>query len=236
MTGLDSTVRLPTAVLSLVWDMLDLGEMHPLLSGKRLWVKDGADRRLHAETIEYLTQLGLARDEAPTPHLRSTLQVIAYAEGEYFAHSQFSTGTDRSALVAQRGADAVRVSVQDDVVEIRQIAPNRLATALFDALPQIPGAPVRSVSVASDEAPDPFDESTSAEYLNSVLDQPRQAVHQLYVGRRAGGRHLTGGPIFALDLEAGRVLTYRTTDDRTELIPGDPRAIVKTLNDTSAAL
>ncbi|ATY15951.1 ESX secretion-associated protein EspG [Amycolatopsis sp. AA4] len=236
MTGLDPAVRLPTAVLSMVWDMLDLGEMHPMLGGKRLWVRDGADRRLHAETIEYLGQLGLARDAVPTPDFRATLQVIAYAEGEYFAHSQFSTGTDRSALVARRGPDAVRVSVQDDVVEIRQIAPNRLATALFDTLPQLPGAPVRSVSVASDEAPDPFDESTSAEYLNSILDQPREAVHQLYAGRRAAGVHRTGGPIFALDLVAGRVLTYRTTGERTELIPGDPRAIVKILNETLEAL
>ncbi|MET9263402.1 ESX secretion-associated protein EspG [Amycolatopsis sp. NPDC004079] len=236
MTGLDPAVRLPTAVLSTVWGMLDLGEMHPMLGGKRLWVKDGADRRLHADTIEYLAELGLARNEAPTPSFRATLQLIAYAESEYFAHSQFSTGVDRRALVARRAAEAVLVSVQDDVAEIRPTAPNRLATALFDTLPPIPGAPVRSVSVTSDEAPDPFDESASAEYLNSVLDQPREAVHQLYVGRRAGGRHLTGGPIFALDLAAGRVLTYRTTGDRTELIPGDPRAIVKILNETSGAL
>ncbi|MYW97120.1 ESX secretion-associated protein EspG [Amycolatopsis rubida] len=236
MTGLDPVVRLPTAVLSVVWDMLDLGEMHPMLDGKRLWVRDGADRRLHAETIEYLAQLGLARNEAPTPRLRATLQVIASAEGEYFAHSQFSTGTDRGALVARRGTDAVVAAVQDDVVELRPTAPNRLATALFDTFPQLPGAPVRSVSVASDETPDPFDESTSAEYLNAVLDQPREAVHQLYVGCRTGGRHLTGGPIFAVDLGTGRVLTYRTTAGRTELISGTPRAIVKILNDAFEAL
>lgn len=236
MTGLDSAVRLPTAVLPVVWDMLDLGEMHPMLGGKRLWVKEGADRRLHAETIAYLEQLGLARNGVPTPHFRATLRVIAAAEREYVAHSQFGTGTERRALVAQRETDAVVASVQDDVVEIQPTDPNRLATTLFATLPQIPGAPVRSVSVTPDEAPDPFDESTSAEYLNSVLDQPRRAVHQLYVGRRANGRHLTGGPIFALDLEAGRVLTYRTTDDRTELIPGDPRAIVKIMNETLEAL
>ncbi|WP_020663382.1 ESX secretion-associated protein EspG [Amycolatopsis benzoatilytica] len=239
MTGIDQTVLLPTPALSVAWDMLDLGNVHPMLGARRLWVAESAQRQLHAATIEYLTALGLARDETPTPQFRALLQVIAYAEREFFARSEPSHGPSRSVLIAQRAEDAVQVIATDDRVEIRATAPTRLATTLFDLLPPLPGAPVRAVSVpgASDAAPDPFDEDNNThEYFNSVLSQPRIAVHQLYVARRSNGTHTTGGPIYALDLESGRVLTYQNTNDRKELIPGDPRAIVKVLNDAIGAL
>lgn len=234
----DQAVTLPVEALSVVWDMLDLGEQHPMLRAKRVWVKTGAQRELHAATITLLAQLGLADHDAPSAHLRSTLQVLADAEREYFAWSALRGGIQRTVIVAQREQAAILVSAQDGLVEIQPAAPTRLATTLFDTLPQIPGAPVRSVSVtsASDAAPDPFDETNSHEYLASTLNQPADATHHLYVARRANGRHLTGGPVLAADVKSGRILTYPTTDGRTELISGTPRAIVKVLNDTFAAL
>ncbi|MGW7533637.1 ESX secretion-associated protein EspG [Amycolatopsis sp. NPDC054798] len=234
----DQAITLPAEALSAVWDMLDLGEQHPMLRANRVWVKTGAHRELHAATVTLLAQLGLADNAAPSPYLRATLQVLAYAEREYFAWSALPGGIQKTTIVAQREQTAILVSAQDGLVEIRSAAPTRLATTLFGALPQIPGAPVRSVSVtsASDAAPDPFDETNSHEYLASVLNQPAEATHQLYVARRANGRHLTGGPILAADVKSGRILTYQTTNGRTELIPGTPRAIVKILNDTFAAL
>ncbi|WP_406640057.1 ESX secretion-associated protein EspG [Amycolatopsis sp. WGS_07] len=233
----DQTVTLPVEALSAVWDMLDLGEQHPMLRAKRVWVKTGAHRELHAATIALLAKLGLADNDAPSAHLRDTLQVLADAEREYFAWSALRGGIQRTVIVAQREQAAILVSAQDGLVEIRPTAPTRLATTLFGTLPQIPGAPVRSVSVTSDTAtPDPFDETNSHEYLASTLNQPADATHHLYVARRANGRHLTGGPILAADVRSGRILTYPTTEGRTELISGTPRAIVKILNDTFAAL
>ncbi|WP_409183861.1 ESX secretion-associated protein EspG [Amycolatopsis sp. VS8301801F10] len=234
----EQTVTLPVEALSAVWDMLDLGEQHPLLRAGRVWVKSGAHRELHDATINLLAQLGLAENAAPSAHLRATLQVLAFAEREYFAWSALRGGIQRTAIVAQREQTAILVSAQDGLVEIRPAAPTRLATTLFDTLPQIPGAPVRSVSVtpASDAAPDPFDETNSHEYLTATLNQPADATHQLYVARRTEGRHLTGGPVLAADVKSGRILTYQTTEGRTELISGTPRAIVKILNDTFAAL
>ncbi|WP_312872185.1 ESX secretion-associated protein EspG [Amycolatopsis dendrobii] len=231
-------VTLPVEALSVVWDMLDLGEQHPMLRAKRVWVKAGAHRELHAATIDLLARLGLADNDAPSAYLRGTLQVLAEAEREYFAWSAFRGGIQRTGIVAQREQAAILVSAQDGLVEIQPTAPTRLATTLFGTLPQIPGAPVRSVSVtsATDAAPDPFDETNSHEYLASTLNQPAEATHELYVARRANGRHLTGGPILAADVNTGRILTYPTTDGRTELISGTPRAIVKILNDTFAAL
>ncbi|MFD2467303.1 ESX secretion-associated protein EspG [Amycolatopsis silviterrae] len=233
----EQTVTLPVEALSAVWDMLDLGEQHPMLRANRVWVKTGAHRELHAATITLLTKLGLADNDAPSAHLRAILRVLADAEREYFAWSALRGGIQRTVIVAQREQAAILVSAQDGLVEIQPTASSRLATTLFGTLPQIPGAPVRSVSVtASDTAPDPFDETNSHEYLASTLNQPADATHQLYVARRANGRHRTGGPILAADVRAGRILTYPTTEGRTELISGTPRAVVKILNDTFAAL
>lgn len=234
----DQAMTLPVEALSAVWDMLDLGEQHPMLRANRVWVKTGAHRELHAATITLLARLGLAENDAPSAHLRRTLRVLADAEREYFAWSVLPGGIQRTVIVAQREQAAILVTAQDGLVEIQPTAPTRPATTLFGALPQIPGAPVRSVSVtpASDAAPDPFDETNSHEYLASTLNQPADATHQLYVARRTDGRHLTGGPVLAADVRSGRILTYPTTDGRTELISGTPRAIVKILNDTFAAL
>jgi len=239
MTGIDLTVQLPASLLSVAWDMLDLGDIHPMLGARRMWVAETAQRQVHASAIANLTRLGLARDDLLTPQFRAVLQLVAYADREFFVRSEPAAGTSWSALVAQRGQDAMQLTEKNGLVEIRPVAPTRLATTLFDLLPPLPGAPVRAISVpgASETTPDPFDERNNThEYFHSVLNEPRVAVHQLYVARRTHGKHTTTGPIYALDLRSGRVLTYQNTNDRKELIPGDPRSIVKVLNDAIEAL
>ncbi|MFF0144693.1 ESX secretion-associated protein EspG [Amycolatopsis sulphurea] len=237
----ERAVMLPAPALGIAWDMLDLGPPHRIFGSARFWADAGARRELHAATIDLLTEFGLADRGTPTPGWRATLQLIAYAEAEYYAWSGWADGTRQAALVAQRAQNAVLVLVREEdggTVEIRPIPPHRLAIALLDTLPPLPGATVRRVSVTSpsETAPDLFDERDSHEYLTAVLNLPQEAVHQLYVARRAHGRRLSGGPITALDLETGRALTYPTADGRVELIPGDPRAIVKILNDAIEAL
>ncbi|WP_033292127.1 ESX secretion-associated protein EspG [Amycolatopsis jejuensis] len=232
------TVTLPTAAFRTAWEMLDLGEPHPIVGAPHVWADVEARRELHVATMDLLTDLGLAHNRLPSPRWRATLQVIGQAEREYYAWSGLREGTRRAALVAQREQDAVLVRVLDDgTTEIRPVPPARLATTLFDTLPDAPAAAIKAVSVPppSDDAPDPFAEE-GQEQLTAVLSRPQEAVHQLYVARREGGRRTSGGPITAVDLDLGRVLTYVTVDGSVELVPGSPRAVVKILNDTWAAL
>ncbi|GAA3586575.1 ESX secretion-associated protein EspG [Amycolatopsis ultiminotia] len=239
MTALEETVLLPATAFGIAWDMLDLGAPHPVFGIDRyFWPDDAGKRQLHTATLELLTRLHLAHDRTLDPRWRTTLHVLGNAERECFGWSQLRDGTRRSALAALRGADAVLATVHDDLVELHPIPTARLATALFDTLPEVPGAAIRPVVVdrPSEETPDLFEDSHDRDHLSAVLTRPQEAVHQLYAARRVRGRRITGGPITAVDLDIGRVLTYRNSDDRIELIPGHPRAVVKVLNDTYAVL
>ncbi|MBB4688950.1 ESX secretion-associated protein EspG [Amycolatopsis jiangsuensis] len=239
MTAITGTVALPATAFGAAWGMLDLGSPHPVFGVDRYFWPDDAERqRLHSATLDLLTRLDLAHDRTLAPHWRSTLQTLGHAEREYFGWSEHRDGTRHSALAARHGTDAVLATVRDDLVELRPIPATRLATALFDTLPTAPGAAIRSAVMdrPTEETPDPFDDSADRDHFATVFSRPQRAVHQLYTARRHDGRRFTGGPITAVDLDLGRVLTYRNGEDRVELISGSPRAVVKVLNDTCAAL
>jgi hypothetical protein len=238
---LERAVVLPTLAFTTAWSMLDLGRPPAVLgTDTQFWVADTARRELEAATLQLLAGHGLARKNQLNELWRATLQVIDAAEREYYAWSGRNDGTHQAALVALRGEDAVRLLVTDTNVEVRPLPVKWPATSLYDTLPDVPGARVRTVTVPvpdAETASDPFADHTDEDYLRQMTARPQDAVHQLYTARRADGVRSRSLPVTALDLTGhGRVLVYRTGDDQIVLKPGPPSEVVRTLNATHEAL
>ncbi|WP_328605721.1 ESX secretion-associated protein EspG [Amycolatopsis sp. NBC_00345] len=245
MNVLDRAVVLPKLAFTTAWAMLDLGDPHPVLGTDiHHWMSDDVRRDLHEETITLLAEHGLARRDRLNPLWRATLRVISAPDREFYAWSGLRDGTQRASLIALRDDEGVCVLSRDATVEVRPVRVKWPATSLFDTLPNVAGAPIRTVTVPhtpDDEPPDPLAEPSDnrdRDHLDDVLSRPQDAVHQLYTARRdESGRRSRSLPITALDLtNEGRVLTYLTEDDRITLTSGTPRTVVKTLNDTHAGL
>jgi ESX secretion-associated protein EspG len=245
VTVLDRAVVLPKLAFTTAWAMLDLGDPHPVLgTGLHHWMSDDVRRRLHEETISLLAEHGLARHDRLNPLWRATLRVISAPDREFYAWSGLRDGTQRASLIALRDDEGVCLLSHDTTVEVRPVRVKWPATSLYDTLPTVAGAPIRTITVPrtpDDEPPDPLtlaEPSTDRDYLSDVLSRPQDAVHQLYTARRdESGRRSRSLPITALDLtNEGRVLTYLTEDDRITLTSGTPRTMIKTLNDTHTGL
>ncbi|MFD9961651.1 ESX secretion-associated protein EspG [Amycolatopsis sp. NPDC058986] len=246
---IDRPVVLPKVAFLTAWEMIDLGDPHPVIgTNLRYVMTDDFARRLHARTMELLGDHGLARHNRLNGLWRSTLRVINGAEGEYYGWSAFQDGTSCAVLVAHRGGVAVRVVVNDSIVVIEPVAPKWFATTLLDTLPEVPAAPVRTVSVPRGFFDDPHPVSASplaeppdtgdVDYVKQVMAEPRDAVHQLYTARRAeDGSRLSSCPITAVDLTGrGRVLSFETGDEHVVLKAATPRDFVLTLNTTHESL
>ncbi|MEC3974297.1 ESX secretion-associated protein EspG [Amycolatopsis sp. H20-H5] len=249
MSVIDRPVVLPKLAFLTVWDMVGLGEPHPIFGTNTHYVTgDGFARDLHARTMALLTEHGLARRDRLNPLWKATLRVIGLAGREFYAWSHHSgDGTHGAILVASHDGHAVRVAADDHVVSVEPVADKWHATHLLDALPDVPGARIKTVRVAEDFYDDPYAVSRSPlaepvdtndiDYLNKVMAVPRDAVHQFYTATRDDGDRVRSSPITALDLTGqGRVLTYRTDDDRIVAESGTPRQCISILNTTHAGL
>lgn len=239
---IDQPVVLPKMMFVTACDMVGPNVLPAVIGTNwHYWMTDEARATLVADTMDVLRRQGLARRDRLHPVWKNTLAVLTTPDREFYAWNSFSDGTAAAVLVAARGRDAARVVVGDDVVMIDPVGPDFLATRLLEALPDAPGAAVRTVAVpratldAPDAAPaDPED----VEYLAALMCAPRDAVHQLYTAvRTAGGARERSLPISAIDLTGrGRILTYRTGDDHIALTPGSPHRVVRTLNNTHQQL
>ncbi|MDT8910266.1 ESX secretion-associated protein EspG [Amycolatopsis sp. PS_44_ISF1] len=245
MSVLERAVVLPKLAFTTAWAMLDLGDPPPVLGPDiHYWMSDGVRRELHEQTIALLAEHGLARHDRLNPLWRATLRVISTPDREFYAWSGLRDGTQSASLIALRDEQGVCLRSSETTVEVRPVRVKWPATSLFDTLPDVPGASIRTVTLPrdpGDNLPDPLAEpadSRDRDHLAEVLSRPQDAVHQLYTARRdESGRRTRSLPITALDLtDQGRVLTYLTEDDRVTLVSGTPRTVVKTLNDTHDGL
>ncbi|MEC3977181.1 ESX secretion-associated protein EspG [Amycolatopsis sp. H20-H5] len=247
---IEHPIVLPKLAFVTAWGMLDLADPHPVIGTNiTYWMTDDARRSLDTRTMELLTTLKLARNGRLNSLWTTTLQTIDGAHSEYYCWNEFRDGTTYGILIAVRGTDdAVRVVVDRDTVLLEPIPTKWPATSLLDALPDVPPASVRSVSVPRNlvenpnAAPanplaEPVD-TRDVDYLTGVLAAPRDAVHQLYTATRdEDGDRVRSMPLTAIDLtNQGRILTYRTGDDHIVLESGTPRECVATLNDTHSGL
>ncbi|GAA1982422.1 ESX secretion-associated protein EspG [Amycolatopsis minnesotensis] len=243
---IDQPVVLPKMMFVTACDMVGSSGSLPAVIGTNwhYWMTGDARATLVADTMDVLRRQGLARRDQLHPVWKNTIAVLTAPDREFYAWNSFADGTTAAILVAARGRDAARIVVGDDVVLIDPVEPGFLATHLLEALPEAPGATVRTVAVpravldASEAAPAEPADPTDVEYLAALMCAPRDAVHQLYTAVRTdGGERERSLPISAIDLTGrGRVLTYRTGDDHIALTPGTPHDVVRTLNNTHQQL
>jgi len=229
--------------------MVDVGEMPPVLgTGRHYWMTTDARRTLETRTMAALASLGLARNNVLNSLWRNTLTVMARAEREYYSFCNFAGAGSCSVLVATYQGDAVRVIVTDDIVALDPVPDQWHATALLDALPDVPGAAVRDVTIAKSFYNNPHEaarhplaepvDTRDRDRLRDVMARDRTAVHQLYTARRDSGERLRSSPITAIDLaeDGGRVLTYSTGDDDIVMTSATSRETIRTLNNTMNSL
>ncbi|AUI57039.1 ESX secretion-associated protein EspG [Amycolatopsis sp. BJA-103] len=249
MSVIERAVVVPRLAFLTAWTMLDLGDPPSIFgTGRHFWMEDGFRRELDGKTLEWLADHGLARRGRLNPLWTDSLRVIATAATEFYGWSHYKDDSRGAILVAIEGTDAVRVLADADTVTVQPVAAKWPATSLLDCLPELDGAPVRTVAVEQafydnpDTTPvnplaEPVD-TRDVDYLAEVMRRPRDAAHQLYTARREGdGHRVRSSPISAIDLTGqGRVLTYVTGEGNIALTSGTPREIIVALNDTAAGL
>lgn len=250
MAVLDRPIVLPKMLFLSAWNMIDTGAQLPPAFGTNLhyWTTGEARRTLEDRALASLETLGLARNGRLNPMWRGTLTALAQADREYYAFTVFEDGKSCSILIASHDGDALRSIIDDQVVALAPIEDRWHATALVETLPDVPGAPVRAVSMSrefyddpehdrSDPLADPVD-TRDRDHLAEVLARPRQAVHQLYTARRDNGERLRSSPITAIDLadDGGRVVTYASGDGDVVMVPGTGSDLVVTINNTMNGL
>ncbi|UOZ03302.1 ESX secretion-associated protein EspG [Amycolatopsis sp. WQ 127309] len=239
MAVIDRPIVLPKLAFLTAWSMLAVGDL-PSAFGTNLhhWTSADGRRELEVRAMTALTDLGLARNNRLNGLWRSTATVLARAGREYYSFSNFADGRACSVLIAARGEDALRVVIDDNVVSLEPIEDKWLATALLDTLPEVTAAvtPPAVVPHAVYEGQPASGETDGRdlERLQTAMQRPRQAVHQIYVARRdADGERIRSLPITAIDIaEAGRLLVYTDADDNIVMIPATAREFVSTLNNT----
>lgn len=231
------------------WNMIGAGDL-PAVFGTNLhyWSTDDARRALEDRVLASLATVGLARNGRLNPLWRGTLTALARADREYYAFCVFEGGRSCSILIASHDGDALRVIIDDRVVALAPIEDRWHATALVETLPEVPGAPVRAVSMSREFYDDPEHDrggplaepvdTRDRDHLMEVTGRPRQAVHQIYTARRDDGKRSRSSPITAIDLadEGGRVVTYASGDSHVVMLPGTGHDLVVTINDTMNGL
>ncbi|QWF83723.1 ESX secretion-associated protein EspG [Amycolatopsis sp. CA-230715] len=240
---IDQPVVLPKMVFVTACEMAGSNGPLPAVIGTNwhYWMTEDARTALAAETMDALRDRGFARRDQLHPVWKNTVAVLTGPDREFYAWNSFADGTTAAILVAARGRDAVRVVVGEDVVMLDPVEPEFLATHLLEALPELPGAEVRTVAVPRalmDGTDTASGDTRDAQYLAALMCAPRDAVHQLYTAvRTPAGERERSLPISAIDLTGrGRILTYLTGDDHVELTPGSPHLVVRTLNNTHQQL
>lgn len=249
MNALETPVTLRTLEFVTAWEMLDIGTPPPVIGTSIHYaMTEDARRDLHVRTMDALSRHGLARRNRLNSMWSDALRVISAPDREFYCWSSTSTGRHSAVLVAAQAEDAVRVTVDGEIVTVDSVPAKWLATSLVECLPDIDGAPIRSVAVSKDfydnpdtTPPNPLAEpidTKDVEYITEVMRRPRDAVHQLYTAtRNSDGERVRSSPISALDLSGqGRVLTYVTGDGNIVLTSGTPREVIVALNDTIAGL
>ncbi|MGH3436187.1 MAG: ESX secretion-associated protein EspG [Sciscionella sp.] len=259
---LRSTVRLSAATFAVTWALTDgVGDLpNPLFVPM-----PGTTARQRAAAqgaaMDELRQGGGREVERFAERLESTYRLLARADTECYGWIVRTDGSDYSAVVACRGGRAVLGVLEDDAVLLRPVNADIPAEALLDALPGVPPARVRSVTVAAEDfqrargdgAPG-GDEGfsgfrTTAPPLSpdvwelcTMLAGPVTGKGQLFAAVRdgRGTRAASDRPINFIDTAEGRTLFYTTINSAghewINAHPGTADGFLRALYDTRHAL
>ncbi len=230
-------VSLSLETLTTVWQRENLGELHNVLVDVPVWRDEEDQRAALAAATGELAQRGLLAGRDLHPDLRTTLQVIARPNMEYYgwiAYTDPEHDVNIGVLVAAVGQDAALVVRDGDTVHLGPARADGMAETLVGHLPAVPAARGRSVNLPEAEVrqlvadrmhaapgsmkPLPaeafniFPRASMAEDardLMTAMDQPRTGGGELYVAARTrnGDRRRCENPMIYVDTQHGRWMT-----------------------------
>jgi hypothetical protein len=248
VTVIDRPVRLPRLAFLAAWELQGLGTPPPVVGINDLYLTDELRVGILRRTLARLADFGLATPHRLEPPLRATLATMATASHEFYAWSSFRDGDVGAILVASSRDEAVRLITDGTIVHLDPIDADQLAEHFVDTLPDIPGARVRPIAVASSDYADdrhlgdPLAEPSAAEQqaarLRDLLSHERDAVHQLYAAvRDREDVRRRSVPLSAIDLsDRGRVITFLSGEDHgpdiINLVPGTRAKTISLLKAT----
>lgn len=214
------------------------------------------------EAEDELRQQGLIDSHGPAGDLGGMLGIFAHAESEADLKYAPAPGREVRVLVALAGRSAARWIIDDDGIEIETIREGSALGSLVGALPEVPPAPGRPVSLRTEDlraaasvAEDGLDAPERAALASLRRagvrsDDARNAVNMLSGGRTLIGqigvaaytgrnrKRIRGQRIIeVIDTDNGRAVRYQV-GAHTTIAPGEPglvtRAISQLMDETRA--
>ncbi|RJQ84578.1 ESX secretion-associated protein EspG [Amycolatopsis panacis] len=220
---IDKPVRMPRPVFIASCELAGLAEPPIVIGPDQTYRTDRAAMALRRSTIDALTRLGLAGvDGALDPQYRATLTVLAAAQRELYAWSNFPrAGNDGAIQVAASGRGAVRLITDHRTIQLDPILPQDLTVSLVDALPDYAPARISRLRVPTayldGTNTDPLSElSGQADVMRHLMRAERAAVHKIYAAVRNNGNRRRSVPLTVYDLtRSGRILATCGEQDAT---------------------
>jgi EspG family len=258
---LRTKVAIPVVALYTAWQAEGLPSLHNALLTQVDYDEDRVERGdvegladMARQAWVDLERLGLARGRQVHPDLGRSLRLVDEAAVEYFAFFNEDDDT-RSALVAQKGDDAVRVVLKDKHFVLESVRPEDAVQSLVSALPEARPGRGGVVSLPEDALKDrPRPEGGSflqasrptgghageAQLVKRLLAEKRTGGGQLFAARRDrfGRRQRCQAPLTYFDTITGRYLTTKSAGrDGTPWItvqPADFTALAHRLRQLNA--
>ncbi|GGM34461.1 ESX secretion-associated protein EspG [Longimycelium tulufanense] len=253
---LRASVALSTLAYDVLWQHHNLGDKPNALNTPSPGTTHEERAVLEHRAWTELEHTGLLHRGRIDEDLRDALEVLAHPTDEVYGWINQAHREDYTALAALHGDAAILAVLINQVLHLHPIRPTALAESLVSALPEVPPARGRSVTLPADylagrrpAEPDddwfeevrPADTETT-DYAREVLALPRISAGQLHVATRdrLGRRHRTLHPVAFIDTSEGRWMAQRrpTRGNRpwAVIAPADRRLLVARLNEMRAIL
>lgn len=242
MTVLTRPVELPREALVHVWQLENLGGVHPVLGESELYVPATLGAEFTRRCMRALADLGLATaGETLTREFRVTLRVLASPARELYAWSSHTDPSQNCRLAAAAaGGRAVAMQVRGEAVVLAAIDESQLVETFIAELPEFPPASIRPLHLtrsAYDQRDDNHDmfaaTQSPAKQLEKLMQAPRAAVHKVYAAGTSGSEHVRSKPFSVIDIEnQGRVLTFTDARGDIHCLPGTPGHLTQTFHAT----
>lgn len=250
MPGLRHPVTVSRTILLHVWQQEGLGDPHPVLGGAENWVPSDGDGHFTRRCFDVLAGLGLANGELLTREFSITLDMLAAPSRELYCLSTYpDAGNDRKFLFASGNREAAAIQVVGDTVHILPIDERHLVEDFVNELPEVPPARVRPLVIPKQEFHDRNNNPSTrrdlfatepgpVKELVAQLEQPRDAVHQIYVAVAISETtRRRSAPFSVIDISAeGRVMIFTDGQQQLHRLPGTPAVLADTLTATVHAL
>lgn len=232
-------------ILLHMWDQVGLGGSHPVLGGAENYVPVDNTGHFTRRCFDALDALGLADGELLTREFSNTLDLLAAPSRELYCLSTYpDAGEDRRFLFASGDGEAVAVQVIGDAVSFLPIDERHLVEDFVNELPEVPAARVRPLIIPKQEFDDRHNPDTRrnlfaaepgpVKELVTQLEQPRDAVHQLFVAVAISETtRRRSVPFSVIDVrDEGRIVVFTDGQQQLRRLSGTPAVLTDTLTAT----